>query len=161
MEIERKFLIDPEKLPLNPESYPCFLIEQGYLCINPVVRIRRSNEDYYLTYKSGGLLAREEYNLPLTQASYLHLRDKVDGILLAKRRYVIPIGDGLNIELDAFEAPYEGLWLAEIEFSSKEDALAYQVPDWFGKEVTFSGEYQNSVLSQGLDPRKTVSRKPS
>ena len=52
MEIERKFLVKKENLPENLEQYPCKVIEQGYLCTEPVVRIRKSNDNYYLTYKS-------------------------------------------------------------------------------------------------------------
>ena len=58
MEIERKFLIEKENLPENLASYPCHRIEQGYLCTSPVVRIRRQDDDYFLTYKSKGLMAR-------------------------------------------------------------------------------------------------------
>ncbi len=50
MEIERKFRI--RRLPESLEQYPYLQIEQGYLCTKPVVRIRKSNEDYILTYKS-------------------------------------------------------------------------------------------------------------
>ena len=54
------------------------------------MRIRKSNDNYYLTYKSKGLLAREEYNLPLTKEAYEHLKPKADGIVISKIRYVIP-----------------------------------------------------------------------
>ena len=150
MEIERKFLVKKENLPENLEQYPRKVIEQGYLCTEPVVRIRQSNEEYYLTYKSKGLLAREEYNLPLTKEAYEHLKPKADGIVLSKVRYVIPEKDGLFIELDVFNAPYEGLLLAEVEFSSEEEAKAYQPPAWFGEEVTYSTKYHNSTLSKGI-----------
>ena len=80
MEIERKFLI--RQLPEHLEQYPCLQIEQGYLCTNPVVRIRKQDDSYFLTYKSGGLMTREEYNLPLTAESYAHLRKKTDGLLI-------------------------------------------------------------------------------
>ena len=40
MEIERKFLPLMDQLPFCPEDYPCRQIEQGYLCTEPVVRIR-------------------------------------------------------------------------------------------------------------------------
>ena len=150
MEIERKFLVKKENLPQNLEKYPCKVIEQGYLCTEPVVRIRQSNEEYYLTYKSKGLLAREEYNLSLTKEAYEHLKPKADGIVLSKVRYVIPEKDGLFIELDVFKAPYEGLLLAEVEFSSEEEAKAYQPPAWFGEEVTYSTKYHNSTLSKGI-----------
>ena len=148
MEIERKFLIKRENLPENLEQYPSKVIEQGYLCTEPVVRIRKSNDNYYLTYKSKGLLAREEYNLPLTKESYEHLRLKADGRILTKKRYLIPMeGTEYTIELDIFLGEYEGLKLAEVEFPSEEAALAFVPPEWFGREVTFTGEYQNSRLA--------------
>lgn len=150
MEIERKFLIEEQNLPKDLDSYEHLVIEQGYLCTDPVVRIRRSNDEYYMTYKSKGLLAREEYNLPLTKDSYFHLREKTDGILLAKIRYLIPAEAGLTIELDIFQKPYEGLYLAEVEFATEAEALAYQAPDWFGEEVTYSRNYHNSCLSLGV-----------
>ena len=72
MEIERKYLI--KELPENLKSYPCRHIEQGYLCTSPVVRIRKDNDKYELTYKSKGLMVREEYNLPLDAKAYEHLK---------------------------------------------------------------------------------------
>ena len=71
MEIERKFLI--EKLPEDLDAYPFQTLEQAYLCTEPVVRIRRSDDTYTLTYKSKGMMSREEYNLPLTEESYADL----------------------------------------------------------------------------------------
>ncbi|MBR2529028.1 MAG: CYTH domain-containing protein [Blautia sp.] len=149
MEIERKFLISKDCLPADYTSYPCHRIEQGYLCTNPVVRVRRSDDDYYLTYKASGLLAREEYNLPLTAEAYAHLSQKTDGILIIKDRYVIPYENGLFIELDVFHDTYEGLFLAEVEFRTEEEALAFTPPSWFGEDVTYSSLYQNSRLSNG------------
>ena len=149
MEIERKFLISKENLPADLDSYPHHRLEQGYLSTAPVVRIRKEDDNYYLTYKSKGLMTREEYNLPLTKESYEHMRPKADGILISKTRYLIPEKNGLTIELDVFDTPYEGLFLAEVEFSSEEQALKYTPPAWFGEDVTNSGKYHNSRLSQG------------
>lgn len=147
MEIERKFLItDP---PENYRDYPYLTIEQGYLCTSPVVRVRRQDDEYILTYKSKGLMSREEYNLPLTKEAYDHLLLKTDGTILTKKRYFIPVEgqEGLTIELDIFEGKFQGLMLAEVEFSSEEQAAAFVPPQWFGRDVTFTGEYQNSRLS--------------
>ncbi len=146
MEIERKFLI--KHLPDNLSSYPFHQIEQGYLCTAPVVRIRRQDEEYYLTYKSKGLMVREEYNLPLTKESYAHLLPKIDGILISKKRYLIPIESGLTIELDIFEGKLAPLILAEVEFDTEEQAKAFTPPEWFREDVTYSMDYHNSVLSQ-------------
>ena len=85
MEIERKYLIEKEQLPKNLSDYPFHRIEQGYLCTSPVVRIRRQDDEYFLTYKSKGLMAREEYNLPLTKEAYEHLLSKIDGRLIKKK----------------------------------------------------------------------------
>ena len=148
MEIERKFLVKKEEIP-SLSSYPFHEIEQGYLCTSPVVRIRRQDEEYYLTYKSAGLLAREEYNLPLTREAYEHLRPKADGIVISKPRYLIPEKEGLTIELDIFHGEYEGLLLAEVEFSSEEAAHSYQPPAWFLEDVTYSPRYHNSNMSKG------------
>lgn len=147
MEIERKYLV--RTLPENLESYPSHQIEQGYLCTDPVVRIRRQDEEYFLTYKSRGLMVREEYNLPLTSEAYRHLRPKADGILIVKTRYLIPLENGLTAELDVFQGEYEGLFLAEVEFPTEEEANSFCPPDWFGEDVTFSCAYHNSTLSLG------------
>lgn len=144
-EIERKYLIPT--LPKDLHTYPYHEIEQGYLCTEPVVRIRRQDDEYYLTYKSKGLMIREEYNLPLTEKSYTHLKSKIDGRLISKRRYLIPFGSH-TIELDIFSSPENGLCLAEVEFPSEEAALSFTAPDWFGKDVTNSSRYHNSNLSK-------------
>ena len=142
MEIERKFLI--KELPENLESYPCLLIEQAYLCRNPVVRVRRQNDDYYMTYKGRGLMVREEYNLPLNAEAYEHLKAKADGRTITKRRYCIPLGE-LIIELDLFSSPRD-LIMAEVEFPTEEAALAFTPPHWFGEDVTNDIRYHNSNM---------------
>lgn len=146
MEIERKFLI--QKLPENLDSFSFHTLEQAYLCTEPVVRVRRSDNEYILTYKSKGLMSREEYNLPLTAESYEHLKAKADGNIISKHRYLIPLESGPVAELDVFGPPFQGLVLAEVEFSSEAEALAFLPPAWFGEEVTWSSEYHNSTLSQ-------------
>lgn len=146
MEIERKYLI--KELPSNLEDYPVKVISQGYLNTDPVVRIRRSNDKYTLTYKGKGLMVREEYNLPLNQEAFEHLVTKIDGILIQKKRYLIPFDEKLTIELDIFEGDLAPLQLAEVEFETEEDANSFVPPAWFGEDVTFSTDYHNSSLSQ-------------
>jgi CYTH domain-containing protein len=147
MEIERKFTI--KKLPENLDSYPCHLIEQAYLNTNPVVRVRRQDEEYYMTYKGKGLMAREEYNLPLNKEAYYHLREKADGNIISKKRYVIPIEQtDLCVELDVFDEPFAPLIIAEVEFPDEKTAEAFQMLDWFSQDVTNDPAYHNSNLSK-------------
>ncbi|MBR6257800.1 MAG: CYTH domain-containing protein [Lachnospiraceae bacterium] len=146
MEIERKFLIS--SLPDDLESYPFHLIEQGYLNTDPVVRVRRQDNEFYLTYKGKGFLAREEYNLPLNREAYEHLITKADGNIICKKRYLIPIKDSdLTIELDVFEGAFAPLILAEVEFTSIEEAESFTPPAWFKEDVTNDRHYSNSYLS--------------
>lgn len=145
MEIERKFLL--KELPENLNSYPVRHLEQGYLCTGPVVRIRKDNDKYELTYKAKGMMVREEQNLPLNKDAYEHLKEKIDGRLIIKKRYMIPFGK-YTIELDIFEGDLAPLTLAEVEFASEEEAKTFVAPDWFAEDVTFSKLYHNSFLSQ-------------
>lgn len=146
LEIERKFLV--KELPNDLSKYKCRIIEQGYLNTHPVVRVRRDNDDYYLTYKGSGLISREEYNLPLNKESYENLVKKSDGNIITKKRYEIPDGNGYTIELDVFEGLFSGTILAEVEFPSLEEANSYVCPDWFGEDVTNNKEYHNSNMSK-------------
>ena len=160
MEIERKFLI--EKLPEDLDQYQYLLIEQAYLCTTPVIRIRREDDNYYLTYKGKGLMTREEHNLPLNQDAYEHLLNKADGNIISKKRYLIPIAKpifaggytlpteavSLTIELDIFEPPFAPLCIAEVEFPDEEMANAFIPPAWLGEDVTENPQYHNSSLSK-------------
>lgn len=147
MEIERKFLI--KKMPdhLDLSKFKKREIEQGYLCNDPVVRVRRDNDDYYLTYKGKGHMVREEYNLPLNKKAYDKLIKKADGNIITKTRYEIPEKENLTIELDVFKGSFIGLILAEVEFEDEASANRYTPQDWFDKEVTNDSYYHNSNMA--------------
>ena len=146
VEIERKYLI--KKLPDNLAEYESHLIEQAYLCTDPTIRVRKSDDDYYMTYKGRGLLERTEYNLPLNRDAYEKLVKKAEGNIISKRRYVIPIyGSDLKIELDVFDDPFAPLIMAEVEFGSVEESEGFIPPDWFDKEVTEDPAYHNSNMA--------------
>lgn len=92
-------------------------------------------------------MVREEYNLPLTAESYQHLKEKIDGRLITKKRYKIPY-DSYTIELDIFEGDLAPLMLAEVEFPTEEEAISFLPPAWLGEDVTMSTLYHNSALSK-------------
>lgn len=150
VEIERKFLL--KCIPDNLEAYPHHRIEQGYLCTEPVIRIRRMDEAYFLTYKSRSrnpsLLGHEEFERPLTREAWQHLLPKIDGCLIAKTRYYLPLESDLVCELDHFDSPMKDLYLAEVEFESEEAAAAFIPPDWFGEDVSHDSRYHNAVMSR-------------
>ncbi len=152
MEIERKFTI--KYLPDNLESYEYADIEQGYLLRGPVVRVRRWNDRYILTYKqkqkrsAGEPIINIEEEFPLDRDGFYHLLAKCDGNVIEKRRYIIPLDGGLKAELDVFKGRLEGLVFAEVEFPSVEKAAEFVAPSWFDKDVTDDKHYSNGYLSQ-------------
>ena len=160
MEIERKFTI--KTIPENLDSYPHHRIQQGYLNVSPVVRVRMEGDNYILTYKGSGMMAREEHNLALNEEAYHHLLPKVDGNIISKTRYLIPLEHpsfregfptppedySLTIELDEFHKDFSGIYLAEVEFLSEEAADAFVPPAWFSEEVTYDGQFHNSHMSR-------------
>ncbi|SES84448.1 CYTH domain-containing protein [[Clostridium] polysaccharolyticum] len=154
MEIERKFLV--KQLPDQLEQYQCKIIEQGYLSHNPTLRIRKSNENYLLTYKSKFGIGQDEnrtakveneVEVPLNEESFLHLKAKTDNHMIVKKRYLIPLEEGLTAELDIFKEQLEGLRLVEVEFASEEAANRFVPPVWFGKDVSLDRRYTNGYLS--------------
>jgi len=146
MEIERKYII--EETPKNLKDFSYKTIKQGYISTSPVIRIRQLGEEYILTIKGKGLLAREEYELNISESEFYTLSDKVDGIVIDKTRYYIPF-DKYTIELDIFHKDYQGLILAEVEFETLEEANTFVAPAWFGEDVTHLSKYHNSSLSKG------------
>ena len=145
MEIERKYLI--HTLPEDLDRYPVLLIEQAYICTDPVIRIRREDDHFYVTCKGQGMLAREECNLPMSEQAYRNLLTKTEGTIITKKRYLIPIGNGLTAELDCFLGAWQGLQLAEVEFPDLETAGSFEPPSWFGEDVTYKPQYHNSWMS--------------
>lgn len=151
MEIERKYLIKymPELGGAQVKK-----IEQGYLNRKPVLRIRKSNDRYIFTYKSkvgfdqSKAIQNDEIERELPREAYEHLREKVDGALIAKTRYVILLEDGHKAELDVFEGAYEGLVFVEVEFTDIEDAERFVKPDWFGEDVSEEQYFSNAYLSE-------------
>lgn len=155
MEIEKKFRVT--NMPSHLEQYETREIEQGYLCTNPVVRIRRSNDDYILTYKSKFNIDEKllqmasvanEIEVPLTKSGYEHLKEKIDNHLIEKTRYIIPLEPPLKAELDLFHGRLEGLYFVEVEFPDEIMANQFTPPDWFGEDVSLDKRFGNSNLSK-------------
>ena len=150
MEIEKKYLI--KNLPENLNEFDKYDIEQYYLSSSPVIRIRKMNDLYILTYKSRvekdvKLNISNEVELPLNKESFDHLKKKADGIGIIKERYIIPYGK-FKIELDVFHGNYEGFVLAEVEFKTVEEAKEFNIPSWFGEDVSGDYHYTNNYMSK-------------
>ncbi len=145
-EIERKFLV--KFLPDNKEIYPCHEIIQSYISTNPTIRIRKWDDSYVLTVKGGGFMKRVEYELELTKEQFDNLRRKTEGNTIVKKRYIIPLENGLKAELDVYYEDLSGFMNVEVEFPNEKSALLFTPPDWFGQEITQDKRYTNGSLSK-------------
>ena len=144
MEIERKFLLShiPTLTDLDSKQ-----IKQAYISTSPVIRIRQLDNLYFLTVKSHGHMAREEFEMAISEEEFDTLLKKVDSNVISKTRYYIPLHDNLTAELDMYYDNLEGLSTVEVEFSSIDEANNFTPPNWFGLDVTNTKEYKNNYLA--------------
>ena len=138
MEIERKFLIGgwPEGLPLLREA----AVEQGYLSVKPAVRIRHAAEngtdEYWLTVKGKGTLAREEIELPLSAGQYETMAAMLSKPLIKKQFRVYRLGEH-RLECNLVdEGKPTAFFYAEVEFPTVEAAERFVPPAFLGRDVT-------------------------
>ena len=144
LEIERKYLIDLEKItPLENG----IRIKQGYLSTdkNAVVRVRVKNDKAYLTIKgsNSGIARLEfEYEIPLDEANEM-LEKLCQKPVIDKTRYLIN-HENHTWEVDVFYGDNEGLVVAEVELSSEDEHI--NLPSWVKEEVSHDDRYFNSNL---------------
>lgn len=165
LEIERRFLVDPKVAEMVATSAETTeFIEQYYLTTPDAegeIRIRKSkmdgdiNPSYSLAVKTNttpldGLVRREKV---LAIDRYLYDAFLLSGLIktkpLSKRRYHIKNED-YKVELNHI-FPNVDLWIAEIEFKTKEEAVNFVSFSWLGMEVTndpkyFSRNIANSIM---------------
>lgn len=146
LEIERKFLVIPEHLPLLGRGLE---LEQFYLSYDPAIRVRITDKlEGMLNFKGPGTLSRFEHEIPVGVFDLMPLRAIAKGRLL-KRRHRIE-HEGHVWEVDRFTSPFE-LWLAEIELSEENEKFA--LPPWAGLEVTEDKRYSNASLAEKGPPK--------
>jgi adenylate cyclase len=141
IEIERRFLVKTRNLPPLRNGVE---IAQGYLARNPAVRVRVTKKKSWLTIKGPGDIQRAEfeYEIPRKEGVALLTMCKTS---LTKTRYTLRFGKHYW-DVDCFDGPHLGLWLAEIELKSKDEKFPF--PGWLGAEVTHDGRYTNAALAK-------------
>ena len=145
-EIERKFLIKTP--PPGWRRQPHAKINQGYLAHTGQleVRLRKKDDQYFLTIKSGAGLSRLEEEIELSAERFARLWPLTKGKRIAKTRYKIPFA-GKTAEMDVYGGVHKGLITAEIEFKNMRELKGFQFPEWFDREVTGDPKYSNAALA--------------
>ena len=103
VEIERKFVLDAP--PADLDRHPSDRIEQGYLAIaedGVEVRVRRREDACTLTVKSGPAHVRVEEEIAIDERRFEALWALTEGRRVAKTRYLVPLEDGLEAEVDVY-----------------------------------------------------------
>jgi len=144
IEIERKFLIDKDKIGTLKNGYQ---IKQGYIQTVDLttVRVRIRNKEAFLTIKGkseGATRLEFEYPIPLNDAKDM-LKNLCNTSVIDKTRYLVE-HEGHVWEVDIFEGSNKGLFVAEVELKSENEA--FSLPDWVTQEVTDDIRYFNSNL---------------
>ncbi len=152
VEIEKKWLIDKDKIPYDLSNSEIIEIEQTYICFSPEIRVRKINngKEYTFAVKtnitSDGMI-RDEIENFITQEEYNNLMKKQEGNTIYKTRYQFLDGDYL-LAVDIFSGELEGLAYLEIEFENQEEADNFQTPNWVIKDVTSDLNYKNGHLAR-------------
>ena len=158
MEIERKFLVNVDKLP-DLNSLIHYKIEQFYTDFKPIKRYRKVIHDdnytqYFITIKRQSGLIREEEECAVSNIDYKRGLSCIKSNIIKKERYelVIDKENELIAEIDFFEKLVDKkgnkLITVEIEFDTEKDALNFIPLDWFGEELTYDEYYKNNNLSK-------------
>lgn len=151
-EIEKKWIIDKNKIPYNLSNTEIIKIEQTYICFSPEIRVRKINdgEEYTFTVKTNMTadgMTRDEMETYITQEEYNSLIKKQEGNTIYKTRYQFLDGDYL-LAVDIFSGELDGLAYLEIEFENQEEANNFQTPNWVIKDVTSDLNYKNGHLAR-------------
>lgn len=145
IEIEKKFLVTALPAGLGPGIE----IRQGYILNTPgkVVRIRVKGNQGFLTVKGrtvASVRPEFEYEIPVSDARQM-LDLFSDSPVIEKCRYTL-VHKGIQWVIDRFYGANQGLVVAEVELSSRDQFFA--LPPWAGKEVTEDTRYYNASLVQ-------------
>jgi adenylate cyclase len=140
-EIERKFLVDPKRIPILKKGTP---IIQAYFSSDPEIRARIQGRSGFITIKTRGLVSRGEfeYKIPFLDAEKLI---DLSTLKIEKVRCKIPL-DTLVWEIDFYKGENRPLVLAEVELPKEK--YKFKKPLWVIKEVTNNLRYRNINLAK-------------
>ncbi len=145
-EIERRFLVAGHAWRASVATALC--ITQGYAALSRgILRVRLAGTRACLTLKQRlNALERAEYEYPLPSADAREIMDRFcDAGRIEKTRHGLK-GDQARWVVDVFHGANDGLVLAEIELTARDERPP--LPAWLGPEVTGDERYSNAALAR-------------
>jgi adenylate cyclase len=148
-EIERKFRV--ARLPSGLRNGTS--LRQAYIAVegDVEVRVRSDGTRQVLTVKGGRGLERDEVEVAIDAAAFDDLWGLAGDRHLEKTRHRVDL-DGLTAELALYAGVLAGLAVVEVEFASRQEAEAFDPPDWFGAELTGEAAWSNAALARNGAP---------
>lgn len=158
MEIEKRYKLNGI-IPMNLVTSKKY-IEQTYSSIAnnhgvPDVRERKTDENGKLTfthtvkYKTDDKNSRIELEQDLSEDLYNQIFDIIGKKPLRKNRYVVPLDNGLNAEIDEFLD--KDIVIIEVEFPDEETMNNFSKsdkPEYFGEEIVGKQSFSAMIFSQ-------------
>lgn len=138
-EIERKFLI--KRMP-DLSNLKSVIYERYYIYRDAVVemRVQKKGERYEIERKQKiNELKSEKSKMEISESEFEALK-KFGGEIITREGFFI--SSNPNVSIKIYHGKYEGLKKVEVEFDSELEANNFQIPDWYGQEIT------NSIVSR-------------
>lgn len=142
-EIERKFLISkmPDLSNFEPVTYERYYI---YRNDNIEMRVQKKGTQYEIERKEMiNTLKAIKTKMVISKPEFETLK-KLGTEAIIREGYFISSNPDVSIKI--YHGRHEGLNKIEVEFKSEEEAKAFQIPDWYGEEITDSIVSRDSKL---------------
>ena len=132
-EIERKYLIKqmPNLKNIKPIRYERYYINDN---IDNQIRVQKKDEKFELETKSK--ISDIEYKKEkqeITEQEFLKLIKNCKKVII-RDSYLI--NENPNITIKIYHETYKGLVRAEVELSNEDEYRNFEIPEWFGKDIT-------------------------
>lgn len=156
--IDRKFLVENDYLLEHLDLESIDLVEQFYIAFGEEEEVRiRSVEDFttephtvtnFLSIKKGKGMSRIKTEISIQENTYKQL---IQGLtpIIKKRLFYDYCGHHLTIFM--YYGKLEGLTIVKVEFDTEEDGLQFEIPHWFGTEITEDTSYRNQNLFRKIN----------
>lgn len=142
-EIERKFLISkmPDLSHFESVMYERYCI---YRDGNVEMRVQKKGTQYEIERKEMvNTLKAIKTKMVISKPEFETLK-KLGTEAIIREGYFISSNPDVSIKI--YHGRHEGLNKIEVEFKSEEEAKAFQIPDWYGEEITDSIVSRDSKL---------------
>ena len=150
IENERKFLLSPGDDVLMEIDLAKRAIVDNYIA-GTNIRLREVEQDgekvYKLTKKTPFSPGREEITTIYLSEDEYELLSKLRAVVVSKLRFIMPYNK-LVIGIDSYATETDELLLAEVEFETEEQMLAFEMPIPYQQEVTGNEGFSGFTLAK-------------